>query len=228
MRHHLSPQDTTKNSFKTNFIYSPIIKSLKPHIYLFSTVTDIQLQQQAWRELVLPCKLVQLSQACSSARSYWTYLSSSPEERGSLPDKPAEDKIIIFHTHVSHNLASREQVVCSQGNRAWCTALYHQATSIKSLSAWRQMLQVCHCSQVSWDLSKSTCHEVLTNSKGTILVLRHAERHKNLPDWSQLVDVKNVHGANIWNLQSVSCHRLWRAKVECHFQICMYYLPYAT
>lgn len=45
------------------------------------------------------------------------YLSQSEEVQGSLPDKSVEDKIIIFHTCVSHNLESREQVVCSQGNR---------------------------------------------------------------------------------------------------------------
>lgn len=57
----------------------------KAHIYLFNTVTDIQLQQ-AWRagELVHPCKLVQLSQACSSSRSHWTYLKSSSKEKEDL------------------------------------------------------------------------------------------------------------------------------------------------
>lgn len=74
-----------------------------------------------------------------------------------------------------------------RGICAWCTALYHQATSIKSLSAWREMLQVCHCSRVLWDLTKSTCHKVLTNSEESAGVARWGTGRKYLLVWSRLV-----------------------------------------
>lgn len=116
-----------------------------------------------------------------------------------------------------------------RGICAWCTALYHQATSIKSLSAWREMLQVCHCSQVLWDLTKSTCHAVLTNSEETAgVAARWGTGRKYLLLWSWLV-LENKWPRFVFLYEArkrlSTIFNMWTAHLTCdvRFKMCFFY-----
>lgn len=124
-----------------------------------------------------PCKQHQrnIYRPCSSVTSYWPVSAQALKKENVFLTSLLKIKLSYF-TPVSLTIWKAEsRWFALRGICAWCTALYHQATSIKSLSAWREMLQVRHCSQVLWDLTKSTCQEVLTNLEETVRVAQHAE-----------------------------------------------------